>query len=217
MDEQLKEVLVQQFRTYLDTDFEEESTAPPVDRMTLFSELAGLKSEVRIESRQFKGALDDFREAFTSLDRANQDLAAMVQQRKQQDQEAISAALKPVLYGLIELHDRVAAGLAQPPPTRSSFLAKLLPKGQRDRRRLAGHLEAQQMILTRILDILNQCGVSSLTTRGKQFDPNRMKAVGSASDPTRPGGTVLGEERKGFTREGGIIRPAEVIVNKREE
>ena len=69
--ERIKEELVEQFRAYLDKDFSSEA-ADEIDQMSLFRELAGLRNEVRIESRQFKGALDDFRQAFTSLDDSQQ-------------------------------------------------------------------------------------------------------------------------------------------------
>jgi molecular chaperone GrpE (heat shock protein) len=44
-----------------------------------------------------------------------------------------------------------------------------------------------------------------------------MKAVGFAADPQRPDNTVLQENRKGFRQDERIVRPPEVIVNKREE
>lgn len=216
MDEQAKEQLIEQFRAYLETDFAPEEPEDIIDRMTLFNELAGLKNEVRIESRQLKGALDDFRLAFTSLDRAHQDTANMLHHIEQQEREAARAAFKPVILGLIELYDRIGAGLQSKPPA-IPFFQRLLTGGRHSQRWLTGHLEGQQMILGRVLDLLNQCGVSALDSHGRQFDPNCMKAVGFQADPEQEHGVVLQVNRKGFRQGERIVRPAEVIVNKKEK
>jgi len=216
MDEQIKEELIEQFRAYLDSDFTPEEPAETLDQMALFNELVGLKNEVRRESRQLKGALDDFRLAFSSLDHAQQDAAKMLQHIERQERESARAAFKPVILGLVELYDRIGAGLDSKPP-KGSFILRLLPTGQQGQKWLSGHLEGQRMLLGRVVDLLNQCGVSVMDARGTPFDPSFMKAVGFASDPRQENGTVLHENRQGFRQEGRILRPAEVIVNKREE
>lgn len=215
-NDQLKEELVEQFRAYLDTDFAPESTTDGLDQMDLFRELTGLRNEVRIESRQFKGALDDFRQAFTSLDDSQQDIARMMQAKEQQDREAARTILAPAVSGLIELYDRVVAGLKTEPPA-PSFSERILPWGKRGRQLLLGHLKGQEIILGRILDLLENCGVSTIKTKGERFDPNIMKAVGFEVDPQQANNTVLQENRKGFRQNERIIRPPEVVVNKQEE
>ena len=215
-NEQLKEELVEQFRAYLNTDFFPESTTNTIDHMSLFRELTGLRNEVRIESRQFKGALDDFRQAFTSLDGNQQDIARMMQVKEQQKHEASRTILAPTISGMIELYDRVTAGLEVQPPA-PSLAERILPGGRRGRLLLLGHLEGQKIILGRILDLLESCGVSTVKAEGERFDPNIMKAVGFETDPQQVNNIVLYENRKGFRQDDKIIRPPEVVVNKREE
>lgn len=215
-NEQLKEELIARFRSYLDTDFAFEATSNETDLMSLFEELTGLKNEVRIESRQFKGALDDFRQAFTSLDDNQQAIAQMMQTREQQDSEAAQAVLAPVISGMIELYDRVAAGLETKPP-KSTLAERLLPGGKRAQLWRQSHLEGQEIILGRILDLLESCGVSTIKAQGAPFDPNTMKAVGFEVDSQQPTNTVLLENRKGFRQNQKIVRLPEVVVNKREE
>lgn len=215
-NERLKEELVERFRAYLDADFSLESTADEIDQMSLFREMAGLRNEVRIESRQLKGALDNFRQAFSSLDESQQEMARLMQAKEQQDREATRNILAPTVSGLIELYDRIAAGLEAQPPA-PSIAERLLPGGRRGRQWLQGHLEGQKIFLSRILDLLERCGVSDIKTEGQQFDPNIMKAVGFEADPQRPNNTVLQENRKGFRQDERIVRPPEVVVNKREE
>lgn len=216
MDEQAKEQLIAQFRAYLESDFIPDEPEAIIDRMTLFNELAGLKNEVRIESRQLKGALDDFRLAFTSLDQAHQDTANILHHIEQQERESARTAFKPVILGLIELYDRIGAGLQSKPPDLPLFL-RLLNGGRHSQKWMTGHLEGQQMIFGRVLDLLNQCGVSAMDTASRKFDPNCMKAVAFQADPEQEQGMVLQENRKGFRQGERILRPAEVIVNKREE
>lgn len=78
-------------------------------------------------------------------------------------------------------------------------------------------MEGQEIILGRILDLIEQCGVLAIKTEGEQFDPNIMKAVGFKLEPQQPNNTVLQETRKGFRQDQKIVRSPEVIVNKREE
>lgn len=214
-NEQLKEELIAKFRSYLDTDLTSEATTNETDQMSLFQELTGLRNEVRIESRQFKGALDDFRQAFTSLDDNQQNLTQMLHTRAQQDHEKTRAVLAPAVTGMIELYDRIAAGLEAKPPA-PSLTERVLPGGKRCHLWLQSHLEGQEIILGRILDLLESCGVSTINTRGEQFDPNIMKAVGFEVDAQQPSNTVLLENRKGFRQNQRIIRLPEVVVNKRE-
>ena len=204
------------FRIYLDADFSLESTADEIDQMSLFRELTGLRNEVRIESRQFKGALDDFRQAFTSLDDSQQDIVRMMQAKEQQEREAARIILAPAVSGLIELYDRIAAGL-EAQPQAPSLAERLLPGGRHARDLLQSHLEGQKIVLGRILDLLERCGVSPIKAKGEQFDPNIMKAVGFEVDSQQLNNTVLQVNRKGFQQDERIVRPPEVIVNKYEE
>ncbi len=216
MNEHDKEELIEQFRAHLEAFDTPEEPVEMIDQMALFNELSGLKNEVRIESRQLKGALDDFRVAFSSLDHAQQDADKMLQHIEQQERESARAAFKPLIFGLIDLYDRLAAGLDSKPPE-IPWPLRLLPTGQRGERWMQGHLQGQKMLLGRVLDILGQCGVSAVKCRGEAFDPNFMKAVGFASDPQQENGRVLHDNLTGFRQEGRVLRPAEVIVNKREE
>lgn len=213
---ELKQELLERFRTYLNTEFPCESTADEIDQMSLFREMAGLRNEVKIESRQFKGALDDFRQAFTSLDDQQQEIVRIMQAKSQHKHQAKNGIPAPAIFGLIELYDKIAAGLATELP-KPSLAERLLPGGKRGRQLLRGHLEGQEIILGRVLDLLEQCGVSTIEAVGKRFNPNIMKAVGFEVDPRQQGNTVLEENNKGFRQGEKIVRAPEVIVNKREE
>ncbi|OQY48555.1 MAG: hypothetical protein B6247_24935 [Candidatus Parabeggiatoa sp. nov. 2] len=63
MDESTKEKLITQFSAYLDSYQVNEETQQ-TDLFSLFTELAALRNEVKLESRQVKNALDLFKETF---------------------------------------------------------------------------------------------------------------------------------------------------------
>ena len=71
MDDTIKQALLSRFSAYLDTA--EDEPAPPddpgetADLYSVFVEVAGLRSEVRTESRLVKEALDQFRGVFDLL------------------------------------------------------------------------------------------------------------------------------------------------------
>lgn len=212
MDESQKDELVARFRAYLDTSYDPDELTETVDLYALFTELSGLKNEVSRESRQFKSALDDFRAAFSTLDNANQDMAGMFQQIQEQEKERTQAVHTPLIFALIDIYDRLAAGLEQRPQLKKTFWSRF--RQDRDERWLAAHRQGQQMILARVVNLLELCDVTPVETEEQIFDPTIMKAVHFETHPALANGLVLHESRKGFFRSGRLQRPAEVTVNK---
>ncbi len=217
MDDHLKEELVARFRGYLDQQDDGETTNDDAeaDQFTLLTELAGLKSEVRLEARQFKAALNDFREAFTALDRSNREIAARFADLRQKDAGQEQVPCEAVIPGLMELHDRLADALAGEDgkgsaPVFSFFCRRLV-------RRYRSHLKGLQMLLDRVLSLLADCDVQPVPALGCRFDPHTMKAVGFRSETGTGPGMVCEELRAGFVRRGRVLRPAEVIVTERDE
>jgi molecular chaperone GrpE len=215
VDNSTKEELLRQFQTYLEQVPDhpaEELPEERIDLYSLFSELAGLKSEVRIESRQLKAALDDFRDAFAALDGANRNLSARFEELQQEKKNLEKAALKPVVTGLLDVYDRLAAAAAQeePLPARSFFAGFC----RREREWIRLQAEGQRMTLRRLLDVLAQCGVQPVEAENRMFDPRFMKAAGADNRPGLAEGAVVSELSKGFTWDGSPLRAAEVIVNK---
>ena len=71
MDDSIKQALLSRFQAYLDSAAAEapEPRTETADLYSLFVEVAGLRSEVRTESRLVKEALDQFRGVFDLLQR----------------------------------------------------------------------------------------------------------------------------------------------------
>lgn len=215
MDEATREGLVARFRDYLATVQEAPpEPAPEIpDLFSLLAELTALKNEVKIESRQVKTALDEFRGLFDTLQQSNARLdGELGRQRERETQERRDAECD-LLLELLELRDRMQAGQDQLLRYRPGWLGRL--SGARDY--VGGIAEGQAMLLRRLDETLARRGVRPLQALGRRFDPLTMHAAATARDPGRDDGLVLGETRSGYLHHGRLLRPAEVIVNKRED
>jgi molecular chaperone GrpE len=227
VDSATKDALAERFRAYLDrppaavganagshgdawepTDLPED--AP--DLFSLLAEVAALKNEVKLESRQVKTALDEFRGLFETLQSANTRLEQEQQRRREQERVARARERKELLLELLELRDRLDAG--------HGSAAGYRPKGLFGRRQVRGFAAAMAeglaMNLRRLDETLARRGVRPLPALGQPFDPHRMHAAELAFDPKLPVGQVIAERRCGFLLDGELLRAAEVVVNRPE-
>ena len=71
--------------------------------------------------------------------------------------------------------------------------------------------EGIKLSIKHFLEILEGGGVKKIETEGKDFNPNLMEAVSTEEGEE---GKVIGELRTGYTLNGQVLRPAQVIVGK---
>ncbi len=76
--------------------------------------------------------------------------------------------------------------------------------------------DGQQLLAERLEAILQTAGVRAIESIGRLFDPMLHRAVSTELRNDVPPGTIIGEELKGYSLEGRILRYAEVIVAKYE-
>jgi molecular chaperone GrpE len=219
VNESLKQSLVEQFRAHLDTlddDTELEMMADAdaiadadadtgTDLHSLYIEMAALRSEVRTESRLVKDTLDLVRDVVA---RAETERARVAELERE------AALLKPLLLDLIEVRDRLAAGVAGPSAATaapSPWYRRMLrgPDTTADAWR-----EGLRMTLNRFDRVLRERGLVPVDVVGKLFDPKLARAVGTVTDASLENGIVVQEVRSGFLWEGELLRPADVVVNK---
>jgi len=223
VDETLKEALVEQFRAHLDTrearggeiagDLNGQDDGA-TDLRSLFVELAALRTEVRTESRLVKDTLDLVR---GTVERAETEREAAVREAERIRSEAHQREkilLRPLLIDLLEVRDRLAAGVSGPAETTApvSWYRRLFRRSA-----AAGDdawREGLRMTLSRFDRLLSDRGVVPLDLVGRPFDPKAARAVGTVADPARANGIVTQEVRSGFLWQGDLLRTAEVIVNK---
>lgn len=214
LDEAEKDRLVEEFRACLEQWKEEgEEEGEPVDLRTLLGEMAALKNEVRLESRQFKSALEELKSVGETLRTHNERLARDLDRARGEAAEVQRQAERRLLLGMLDLRDRLQAGADAASARRPSAFARLVPGETRFARALS---EGLTLTLQRFDELLATHRVRPINALGKPLDPQRMRAVGVEAAPDAPDGVVLREARRGFLRGGELLRAAEVIVNRKE-
>jgi len=222
MDSETKESLLERFRAYLDqrpdgVPVEPDEDARPTDLYSLFTELVALKTEVRLESRQVKTALDEFRAVFETLQTHQSQLGSELERARNAVPEQRRATLKPVLLELVELRDRFEAGLRVLQNYRPTVWVQWLGRRRRERDLLHAVAQGQDISLRRLEQILSAQQVVALAAEGKPLDPHTMRAAELDHRSDLANGIVTEELRKGYLWQGELLRLAEVKVNRQPE
>ncbi len=186
-----------------------------VDLFTLFQEFIALKTEIKVQSRQFKGALDEFKNVFTVLEKTCTTLSNELDSKRLENtrilQEQRQLSLRPLLLDILDVRDRLEETVTYLETYKPRFGFGFLRKDDS----LVNTLNTGQNIsLRRIDQLLNNNDVSMIEVLGKTFDTVYMRAVAVKNDNNLPNGCVVSEVRKGFMLDGKVLRIAEVEVNK---
>jgi molecular chaperone GrpE len=212
LDEQTKEDLIEQFRASLDACEEEiVDTGEALDLHTLLAEMAALKTEVRLQARQFKTAFEQMQALSDALRQHNDRLLQDVERARSQAGDAKAQAERGLLLGLLELRDRLQAGLDAQLAWQPSPLQRVLGSGHRFVQSLC---EGSTLTLQRLDELLAKYRVRAIAAVGQALDPHCMHAVGVEWSAQVNEGLVLRELRRGFYQGTELLRAAEVIVNK---
>ena len=213
MDDSIKQALLSRFQAYLETA----ETAPPEsqtetsDLYSIFVEVAGLRSEVRTESRLVKEALDQFRGVFDMLQASQATLQQDLDRARSAARDQADAALRPLLLDVIDLRDRLLAALASAAAAQPGWAGRLW---RRPASGDAAWQEGLRMTLRRLDQVLLDRRVVPMQLAGEAFDPRRARVVGTSADSAAADGTVLQEVRAGFLWDEQVLRTADVIVSK---
>lgn len=220
MDTETRERLLEQFRTALETlpdAPEADEAGRRTDLYSLFAELVALKNEVRLESRQVKTVLDEFRAVFETLQTSQTQLGDELERAHSAVPEQQRAALKPLLLELVELRDRFEAGLRVLNQYRPTLWVRWLGRRRRERDLLQAVAQGQDISLRRLDQLLNAQQVVALAAEGKPLDPHTMRAAELDQRTDLANGIVTEELRRGYLWQGELLRLAEVKVNRRPE
>lgn len=210
LDDAARERLVEQFRASLDSIDAGEPDAEAVDLRTLLTEMAVLKNEVRLQARQFKATLEELQRAGQALHEQQQLAQREVERSRSQAAVARAQAEQGLLLELLELRDRLQAGVDAARSWRPSLWQRL----RGGEHRFVDSLRAgSAMTLERLDELLANHRVRPIEAVGQPLDPHRMHAVAVEQSATAAAGVVLRELRRGFMQGGELLRAAEVIVN----
>lgn len=218
MTEEERDRLVSDFALLLEEagreDLAEGEAGPSVDLSTLLSEMALLRNEVRLETRQSKSALGELKTLVDLLGKENERLRREAREAEERAQSLARQGERALLRGVLEVRDRLEAALG-------SARAKAPAGGlwgafgsNRESGRLDGVARGIALTLSRLDDLLESRRVRPVACAGHPFDPALMKAVEAVNDPDAPEGTVVRELRKGYLMDGELLRAAEVAVSR---
>jgi molecular chaperone GrpE len=215
VDAAVKENLLDQFRCYLDSiekaPEEPDDAGAEADLFSVFVELAAVRNEVRTESRLVKEALDQFRGVFATLQSSHATLEQELKRVQGEARERGRALLRPLLLELLDLRDRLAAGLLQPAAPPERWFDRW--RGRRPVEPESWR-EGLGITLRRLDRILAERRVVRIEMAGRRFDPRMGRVVGTTQDVTVGAGIVVEEVTAGFMWDEELLRAAEVIVNK---
>jgi molecular chaperone GrpE len=215
VDEHIKQALLSRFSAYLDSAADQpeppDDPGEATDLYSLFVEMAGLRSEVRTESRLVKEALDQFRGVFDLLRTSQATLQQELDRVRAETRAQAHAALRPLLLDVIDLRDRLVAALKFVATGRPHWSDRLL---RRNAPGGAAWQEGLRMTMRRLDQVLLDRGVVATHLVGQPFDPRRARVIATAPDASVAEGTVIEEVRTGFLWEDHVLRTAEVIVSK---
>jgi molecular chaperone GrpE len=225
LNDTLKEMLVERFRAHLDglnneavgdlsglEDSGQEDSA--TDLRSLYVELAALRTEVRTESRLVKDTLDLVRGTVERAETAREAAEREAERIRSEALQREKALLRPLLIDLLEVRDRLSAGVSGPAstPVPTPWYRRVFRRS--DSTGAEAWREGLRMTLNRFDRVLGDRGVVPLELVGRPFDPKTARAVGTVTDPQRDTGIVTQEVRAGFLWEGELLRAADVVVNK---
>ncbi len=214
MSDTQKKRLLEEFQSYLEhAELEQMPSGIAPDLHTLLGEMAGLKAEVKAESRHFKSTLDTLGDALAAVQADNKALTDELATHETHLQQQRNEVLRAVLLDIVDVYDRLSVG--------NAMLQKYRPvdalfshSKKQDVDFIASFKEGQSMTLRRFEQLLQRHRVYPIECVGKMLDPRTMSAVEIANDATLDNGIVIEELRKGFLFEDQVLRLAEVKVNK---
>ena len=221
LDDAKKAVLLEAFRAALEEETDTPSMEEPegvgpeqrADLFSLFSELAALKSEVHLEARQFKTAVERFGGVADTLQSDRETWKEQLARAREDAEQRSQEALKPLLLELLELRDRLEAGLHAAERYRPKRFAMRSHRHEADL--IKALRNGQELTLRRLENLLVSYDVRPIPVLNRELDPHTMRAAEIDHHADTKNGVVTAELRKGFYwGDKKVLRTAEVKVNK---
>jgi molecular chaperone GrpE len=103
---------------------------------------------------------------------------------------------------------------------KSGLVRELLPVVDNLERALASAAEGEQhlaegvrLVHSELIAVLERHGVEQFDPRGERFDPGEHEALSMREQDGAESGVVLDVVEKGYRANGGVLRPARVVVS----
>lgn len=152
----------------------------------------------------------DLDQAINGWKRTAADFENYKKRREAQEQELVEFAKEITVAKLLPTLDSLEQALRHAPPKTADSTSNTEFGKQYE-----NWLTGINGILLQLDKVLEELGVKRIEAVGKKFDPHLHEAVreveGEAED-----GTVVEELQSGFMLNGKVIRPSQVIINKKK-
>ena len=227
-----KERALEDFRRWLD-ELEEippgaEGEPPSCDLHDLFSELAALRQEVRLQNREQSRAGRELASAAARYDAIDRTTRRRDEELDALERRVARAAEDRCLLSVLDLRDALVRGreaarrLRKAGKKAGKTLGKKPGRKRALRRKpfrrlqpaIAGVVDGYELALRRCDRTLARFGVLGVPAVGARFDARTMHAVETRRVAYREDGVVVDELVSGFVRDGEVLRLAEVAVNR---
>jgi molecular chaperone GrpE len=213
MNEVTKQNLLAQFSEYLETNQIDDIT-PQTDLFSLFTELAALRNEVKIESRQVKNSLDLFKEVFETVQISNKNIGSELERCREEQVSKRREVIRTMLLAFLEIYDRIEVGMkvlkTYESPTWQYFCKSEINL-------IKSLQEGQSITLRRFEQLFKEYQVKPIKALAQSLNPHCMRVMEIDHLSNIGNGIVTEELRTGFMWEDEILRPSEVKVNKVDE
>lgn len=216
LESEKKETMIQEFREFLEIEDDRQQAREEdnleVGLYTLVSEFLALRNEVKTEARQFKSALDTFSSAIDSRNEENARLSQSLEKCRENNDKAGQDSLKSLLVQILDLRDRIEAGVKAANRYKPKWFT--LTGRKQERAVIQALQDGQELTLNRLDQLLISYDVRPMDVINEALNPNHMRAAEIEHIPEVENGQVTGELRKGFFFGDEVLRIAEVKVNK---
>ena len=184
--------------------------------VVLHREMTQLKSEVRMQVRQFKDGLQQFTRAFNAIDATQRSLAAEQEVRNQMAGRLTDLEkrqlLKPLLLDWVEMCDKLFAERAMLESFNPGWASRAFSK---ETKLLQSLVEGRELLLTRLQQQLSSHGVEPIQVIDQTFDGRFMKVGEVVDREDLSDGAVVAVLIPGYTWRDEVLRLAEVSVNRK--
>ena len=207
-----KQEVLADFKRWLEALPEEEpgeGPAPECDLHTLFSTLASLRQEVRLQNREQARATRGLEKAVNASEAAAALFERGAEGLEELEERVRQAAERRCLLPFLDVRDALERG-------RTAALRLAEPRGlfRRSPAGSAGVVQGYEMALERFDRVLSLVGVARVETVECPFDPRTMQSREVRSVEGVADEIVIEEFLSGFLRGDEVLRPAEVVVNR---
>ncbi len=213
--EDWKSLVLQDFRQWLENlpegaAWEDGDPETSCDQRSLYAEFASLRQEIRLQNREQAKVVRDLEKVAGAGETSIALLRQHTEEMAGSEDRGRQAAERRCLLPFLEVRDALMRGrnaAAKVSGSRSVF--RRPPLG------IEGVLQGYDMAIERFDRALALVGVQSIETVGRGFDAESMRAVETRTVANAADGVVVEEFRSGFVRGKEVLRPAEVVVNRR--